>query len=240
MTFARTFHLLRSLVIPLAAAATALGAGAGRAAADAYELSAGVTRRALHAGSADAITENGLTSGSLDAARRLPFTLPAGLVLAAELGFEAGTVRGTLFQSIDTETSRVALDAGVRAHLPLWRALAATARAGAGMARTSLRLSPSWGSGPASLADAGWSPELTATAGLEAAVQIGGQSTGFPRARLGVRLELGYALAAAEDLAPGPESPAPDGTLQIPREQASLGALDLGGWTFGLAGLVRF
>jgi hypothetical protein len=220
------------------AAAAALLAGlAGTAAADgANELTFGATARTLHSDSANAVTDDGMTSVSLGAGRRLPLALPGGLSLAAEVGFDYGTVKGTMFQTMPTETSRLGLGAGLRAQRPLWRSLSATGRAALVATRTSLELSPIFG-GAGPLSDHAWAPAAELAAGLETSIELGRPE---PRFSLGLRIELGYSLGAPVELTARPEAGDRDGTLHLPVADASLGDLDLDGWTLHWAAFSRF
>jgi len=225
------------LLLAAAAGAALLSGLAGSAAAGPNELTVGATARTLHSGSADAVTADGMTSLSMAAGRELPLTLPADLSLAAEIGFDHGVVSGLMFHTLSTETSRLGLSAGVRARRPLWRSLAATGRAALVATRTSLRLTPTSGSS-GDLVDHAWAPGAELAAGLEASMLVGRPE---PRFSLGVRIELGYSLSAPVEMTAHPEGrDAGDGTLLLPAEYASLGNLDLDGWTLHWAIFSRF
>jgi hypothetical protein len=136
-----------------------------------------------------------------------------------------------MFQVLATDTSVLGLSAGVRARYRLRERAIASARLEAGAARTQLRLEDAMGH---TAEDARWGAIGTAAVGLELLAIAG------PRFGLGVRAELGYVITRAPAMTASPGGEADDAVIRLPRREASLGHLDLGGRFFGLSIVSRF
>lgn len=191
--------------------------------ADHNEIVAGGATRALRAASADAVTADSLDLGSFGYAREIGLPTVPGLALWAELGFEGGSVRGTMFQTMTTKVESDALVAGVRAHYRLHRLVDATARLAIGTAHTSLDLD----AGGMHASDGGWGGLVHAGLGVD------GYVARTPQFGLGVRLELGYTETSAVELTP--RTGGHGDMLTLPTTDASIGHLDLTGPSFAIA-----
>ena len=212
--------------------------GAGTAAADrpTWSAHAGVTQRWLTSPSAVTLTEANLVGWELTAERHatrvaLPGPLPALDVVAA-IGFGAGDVDGTTFDQLANHVSTWQLTAGARARLPLRPWLHLQARAGVGGGKTSTRIADDTMPDVA-IADDGRTLVASTGAGLAIVPRLGRS------AWWGVEAEVGYHAATATEVRAGPEDrAAPE--LTIPAAYASLGELDLDGYTLTIAFTVGF
>ncbi len=206
-----------------------LAALAGTAHADAKnEVSVGSFDRAMHASSANAITTDSLGGGVIGYARKLDLGLPPRLQTWATGGIGIGGAEGTMFSTLTTELDTLSFTAGGRARYTVWRNLRVGGRIDLGMARAALTMRE----GNRELYDKGWG--LTATAA--AAVDL--LAVASVRFQLGLRLELGYTVTSAIELAPAEANDS--STIQLEMSQASLGHLDLGGKFFSLTVLSQF
>jgi hypothetical protein len=235
----RTMLLASSLVCALATAAraqpseiAATSSSGSEAHGDpGWRLEFGSETRWLRNASAAAVTTDPFASTALSAARRvtsIPFfrgTLDLGL----EATWTNGEATGTLFQTLGTTVGDNEWRGGVRAAWRLHRLLAVTGRAAAGVTRTDLRIAPMSSPEMASVDDHRWGSVATATVGLELdAVHV--QSFA-----LGLGLELGYVETSAVTMHAYP-SDRPDPNASIETTYASIGHLDLDGWSlrFGM------
>lgn len=218
---------MRSLLCLLLLAAAAAPAHAG----DRNELTLGSWARALRSPSANAVTGDDLAGGGLTYARDLGLRPLPGLSVWAIAGLSWAGVGGTMFQTLATDVAALGLTAGVRARYALRARAALSARLDLGGVRTRLRLEDAMGH---TAGDSGWGPTAAASAGLDLLAVAG------PRFSLGVRLELGYAVARSPALAATPGDGDDGDAILLPRTVAQLGHLDLGGPFFGLALLSQF
>ena len=204
-------------------------ATAGTAAADAHnEVVIGSFNRAMHASSANAVTENSLGGGVLGYAREIDLGLMPRLQTWATAGFAWGHADGTMFSTLTTELTTQTFSFGGRARYNLFRHLAVGGRLDLGPSRAGLTLTE----GNRTLHDSGWGVATTA------ALAVDTLALAFPRFKLGFRAELGYTLTSKLDLAP---SEANDSSMiQLEMSQASLGHLDVGGKFFSLTMLSQF
>lgn len=206
-----------------------LAAMAGSAAADAKnEVSIGSFDRAMHASSANAVTTDSLGGGVLGYARAIELGLSPKLQTWATGGFAWGGADGKMFSTLTTELDTLAFTAGGRARYAVLRHVQVGGRVDVGMARAGLTLRE----GNRELYDKGWG--LTATGA--AAVDLLAWSS--PTFSFGFRLELGYTVTSAIELAPAEANDS--STIQLEMSQASLGHLDLGGKFFSLTLLSQF
>lgn len=192
------------------------------------ELQIGSFNRAMHASSANAVTSDSLGGGVLGYARKLDLGLMPKLQTWATAGFSWGGADGTMFSTLTTELDTLSFTFGGRARYELHRHLAVNARLDVGSARAKLILRD----GNRTLSDAGWGGTSTAAASLDL---LAVAASSF---KLGLRLELGYTLTSAVELAPA-EANDPS-TIQLEMSQASLGHLDTGGKFFSLTVLSQF
>ncbi len=202
---------------------------AGSAAADAKnEVSIGSFDRAMHASSANAVTTDSLGGGVLGYARSLDLGLSPKLQTWATGGFSWGGADGTMFSTLTTELDTLAFTAGGRARYAVWNHLQVGGRIDLGMARAALTLRE----GNRALDDSGWGMTASAAAAVDLLAWSG------PSFSFGFRLELGYTVTSAIELAPAERNDA--STIQLEMSQASLGHLDLGGKFFSLTVLSQF
>ncbi|MBL9020362.1 MAG: hypothetical protein JNL83_39630 [Myxococcales bacterium] len=207
----------------------ALAVLAGTAHADAKnEVAIGSFDRAMHASSANAVTADSLGGGVIGYARKLELGLTPRLQTWATGGLAIGGAEGTMFSTLTTELDTLSVSAGGRARYTVWRNLRVGGRLDLGMARAALTIRE----GDRELYDQGWGMTATAAAALDLL------AIASARFQLGVRLELGYTLTSAIELAPAEANDA--ATIQLEMSQASLGSLDLGGKFFSLTVLSQF
>jgi len=204
-------------------------ASAAPALADAHnEVSIGSYSRAMHASSANAVTSDSLGGGVLGYARELDLGLMPRLQTWATAGLAWGGADGTMFSTLTTELDTLSLTVGGRARYQVFRRLAAGARVDIGTARAALTLRE----GNRELSDHGWGGTTTAAASLDLLGFAG------PDFKLGLRLELGYTMTSAIELAPAEANDA--SMIQLGMSQASLGHLDVGGKFFAFTMLSQF
>ena len=183
------------------------------------EAALGSWVRALHAPSANAVTEQPLAGGTFAYAREvIPQLVVPGLSLwgVGTVGF--GGAGGTMFQTMTTSIDYAEVTVGARARYRAWRFLEAGARIDAGTTRVALAID----AGGQSYRDHGWGAISAAALSLDLLPYAG---KGFA---FGFRGELGYATTSAIGLVPRMDRP-DDGTIELPMTRASLGHLDLGG-----------
>lgn len=193
-----------------------------------HEIHVGSHVRALHAASANALTEESLAGPELGYAYRLPLAV-ADTELWAAGSLALAFVTGQMFQTIETSARALQLTAGLRARRPLWRNIVvATARFEAGAERVGLVLEDAMGH---TANDTGWGAVSTAAAGLE--LGYGRRAWG-----LSLRFELGYTFTQAVGL--DARSRRADDMIALDRASASLGQLDLGGKFFATTITTRF
>ncbi len=157
------------------------------------------------------------------------------LDLSAEAGFDVGTASGTTFQQLESSMTTWQVSAGARARLPLVSWFHVTGRASVGGGRTEV-----------------WIRDMTTSTGIyDNGTTFGAQaalgvsllprltSPGQRGVFLGLVLELGYQASTAISVQAIPEDrPAPE--LTIPAAYATLGDLDLEGWTLRIGTAIGF
>jgi hypothetical protein len=213
---------MRATLLILAAIASPAFAGG------ANEVSIGSYTRAMHASSANAVTNDSLGGGVLGFGRSLDLGVMPGLQSWATAGFAWGSADGTMFSTLTTELDTLAFTLGGRARYDVWSHLAVGGRVDIGMARAALTMTE----GPRELSDSGWGMTSTAAADLDLLL-VAGKSF-----KLGARLELGYTLTSAIALAPAEANDS--STIMLESSQASLGHLDVGGKFFSLTVISQF
>jgi hypothetical protein len=224
----RDLRALRPATLTFVAAAVAATAAAAHADPNRNELSIGGNARALRSASADAVTGGNLSGVSIGAARDLGLPLLPGLSLWAEAGLSTGAVDGTMFQTVATEIGELGLTGGLAARYRLHRLITASARAGFGAQRTSLRI----GGSPSTQSGSAWGAVAQAGAALDLF------ATSRPPFGIGVRVELGYVATQAVGLTLHRDAtglPAPIGVTE-----SMPGHLDLGGPSFAVSLLGQF
>jgi hypothetical protein len=137
-----------------------------------------------------------------------------------------------MFQTLATDVGVLGVSAGGRARYRLRDRIVASARLDVGAARTRLRLEDAMGH---TAADARWGAIATAAVGLDLLALAG------PRFALGLRAELGYVVTRAPSLTAAPDDGEGDeDAILLPRTEASVGHLDLGGRFFGVSLVSQF
>jgi hypothetical protein len=209
--------------------------------APAWTLRGGMDQRWLTSESAVTLTESNLVGWDVAAERRLlsiglPGPFPV-LDVTTELGFARGAVDGTTFDQLDNHISAWQLTAGARARLPLLSWLHVQARAAVGGGKTRVRIADAT-MPEIAIADGGAMSVAAAGLGLALLPRLSPQRS---RTRLfwGVEAEVGYHTATATSVRATPED-RPPAELTIPAQYASLGNLDLDGWTFTVAMTIGF
>ena len=158
------------------------------------------------------------------------------LDVTAELGFDTGATDGTTFDQLQNHIRTWELTAGARARLPILSWLHLQGRAAVGGAHTRVRIADRAMSETA-IADSG--NGMVAGAGLGLAVLPRLTPSDRGAFHLGVEIELGYQASTATTIHAYPENrPAED--LTIPSRYASLGDLDLDGWTLRMGVTIGF
>jgi hypothetical protein len=214
---------MRALLALLLVAGTAHITDAGN-----NELTLGSSVRALRSSSANAVTTDSLTGGTLQAARALHLDLMPRLEVWATAGLDWGGAEGVMFQTMTTELDTLGLTLGGRARYPLHSHLAVGGRLDLGTARNELTLT---GNGH-TVSDAAWGGTMTAAASVDLL------AIAHPRFSLGLRFELGYITATATALSPREAGDA--SKIELDEMQASIGHLDLGGRYLSFAVLSQF
>jgi hypothetical protein len=228
----RTILLASFFVCALAAAAhaqpaeLAASASSDSAGDPGWRLEFGSETRWLHDASGAAVTTDAFASTALSAARRLAtIPMPRGVLdLGVEATWTNGAATGTMFQTLATTLGDNEWLGGARAAWRLHRLVAVTGRASAGVTRTDLRVAPIEAPEMASVDDHRWGRVATASLGLELdAVHVSSFA-------LGVGLELGYVETSAVTMHAYP-SDRPDPNASIETTYASIGHVDLDGWS---------
>ena len=192
-----------------------------------WTIEMGSATRWMRDRSAGAITTDPLSSFVMSAERRIAtFELPRGFAL--DLGLEAtwanGVANGTIFQTLTTDLGDNEWLGGVHASARVWHTLGVSARAAAGVTRTDLSIAPEQNPEMKSVDDHGWGRIATATIGADF------QPVHTKLFALGVGMELGWVATSAVTMHAYP-SDRPDPDLSIETAFASIGHVDLGGFT---------
>ena len=206
------------------------------AAAPAWRFDLAVDTRWLHDRSAAAVTTDTLSTVTWSAERRLvSVDVPRtdGLELAGIASFGSGNTAGSMFQTLDTNVDTIDLLAGVHASARLFRVLVASARAEVGATRVALQIAPTGEPSMASVDDHGWGAIASASVGAEL------EPVATSRLRLGVGVELGYVATGAVEMHAYPSGRG-DPDLSIETAYASIGRLNLGGWSLRVGGHLSF
>jgi hypothetical protein len=228
----RTLVLASSLVCALATAARAQPADAPAIADSAHRgdpgwrLELGSETRWLHDSSAAAVTTDPFVSTALSVARDLmAIEMFRGVLdLGAEVTWTNGSATGQMFQTLGTTVGDNEWLGGLRAAWRPRRHVSVTGRASAGVTRTDLFIAPLDAPTMASVDDHRWGRVATASLGVELdAVHV-------PSFALGVGVELGYVETSAVTMHAYP-SDRPDPNASIETAYASIGHLDLDGWS---------
>lgn len=212
------------------------------AAADTPTWSArgGIEQRWMTSSSAVTLTESNLVGWGVSVERRVVSVDVPGpfrpLDVSGVLGIARGTVDGETFDQLENHIGTWAVTAGARARLPLlsWLHLQARGAVGGGKTWVTIadRQMPS-----IAIADDGRTAVASAAVGLALLPRLS------PRERggfwWGVDAELGYHVATAMTVHAIPED-RPPAELTIPAQYASLGDLDLDGYTLTIAMTMGF
>jgi hypothetical protein len=208
---------------------TAIGAGAARADTNRDELWIGGGARALRSPSADALTDANLSGTAFGYARDLGLAVVPGLAVWADAGMTTGAADGTMFQTLATEITTIGLTGGLRARYQLHRLIAASAHVALGAQRARVAISDHAGT---SASDHGWGTMAQASAALDLF------AVARPPFGIGLRAELGYAMAQAISITP--RRATSGDVLVLPMDEAALGSLDLSGPTFAVSVVGQF
>ena len=235
----RTHALASLLVCMLATAARAqpaetsaiAGSSSATTGEPSWRLEFGSETRWLRDASAAAVTTDPFVSTALTLSHRLTAIdlLGRSIDLAAELTWTNGTATGTMFDTLTTTVGDNAWLGGVRASWRPVRLIGVIARASAGMTRTDLLIAPMDEPDLASVDDHRWGKVATASVGLDL------DAVHTQSFALGLGLELGYVETTALTMHAYP-SDRPDPNASIETTYASIGHLDLDGWSlrFGM------
>jgi len=189
--------------------------------------------------SAVILSEQPLGGGGASVERRVAsLGLPGpfeALDLSAELGFEAGSTHGTTFQQLASDITTWQVFAGGRARLPIFDWLHVTGRGAVGGGRTYVAVRD--------MTTSSGIPDQATTFGAQAAVGLSLlprlTGAGDKAVFLGLDFEVGYQATTAMSVGAYPEDrPPPE--LTIPAAYASLGDLDLDGWTMRIGTAIGF
>ncbi len=226
------------LRLALAFAVLSLAATAAHAEPDdaPWQAEMGSSTRWLGKSSAAAVTTDTLSTFVMSVERRLATVeLPRGpaIALAAEAELGSGGDAGTMFQTLTTTIGTTELLAGVHASARFYRIVVVSARAAAGAERVSLQIAPTGQPEMASVDDHGWGRMAAASLGLEV------EPLSTPRFRLGFGAELGYVATSGVTMHAYP-SDRGDPDLTIETAFASIGHLDLDGWSLRISGHISF
>ncbi|HET7504018.1 MAG TPA: hypothetical protein VFK02_23520 [Kofleriaceae bacterium] len=206
-----------------------LAAGAAHADPNRNEVWIGGEARALRTQSANALTADNLGGASFGVARELPVSVAPDLALWAVGGMTTGSASGTLFQTMTTELDTLDVRVGLRVRYALHRLIAASAQLELGGQRARVAIDDGAG---AAVSDHAWGRMAEASAALDLF------AVARPPLGIGMRAELGYAMAQAIELTPRGGSSGD--ALRLPAMEASLGRLDLSGPTFALSLVGQF
>jgi hypothetical protein len=213
-------------------------AGAATARADRYELAVGAGARWTPSASVDAVTDAHVqpTFALRGAVRLDPLRLP-GLDLLGELGVEGSSLTGTVFQQVASSVSVLTARVGGRLEHRRGR-LSAFGRAGAGYTTSLLQLGDEYSGAGRMIRDRAHDLSANIGAGIGADLLHGRPFSLLEGFRFGVRAELEYDQTSPLAFQ---ATPATDpGDLSIPTRPASLGELDISGWTLRLSAYGRF
>jgi hypothetical protein len=192
-----------------------------------WTIEMGSATRWMRDRSAGAVTTDPLSSFVMSFDRRVAtFELPHGFLLdvAAEATWANGEATGTIFQTLTTDLGDNEWLGGVHATARILRTFGVSARAAAGVTRTDLAIAPESNPEMKSVDDHGWGRIATATIGGEF------QPVHTRSFALGVGLELGWVATSSVTMHAYP-SDRPDPDLSIETAFASIGHLDLHGFT---------
>jgi hypothetical protein len=210
--------------------AALLAAPAARA--DRYEVSAHSGVRWMTAESLDALAaEDGHGQAGVVASVGLDAVRPLGMTLFVDAIYDYAAVEGTTFGRVQSSLSVHSMMLGARLERPLWRAVSGWGRVSLGYATGSLSLTDAFTSSARATSDRAHGAVSTVGAGVDVAVARA------ERRALGVRLGFDYTRATSLAFKAAPED---GGALAIPVLSASLGELDLSGWSYQLGLYGRF
>lgn len=199
------------------------------------------TERWLGRSSAVTLSEAPMNGGGVALERRLlTLALPGPfhtLDLSGDVDFDDQSTDGTTFQGqLDNHISSWELTAGGRARLRLVSGLHLEARVGLGGARTHVRIADAYRMTTA-IEDGGNATVLSTGLGFAFLPRL--TRSDRHAVHLGVEIELGYQQTTATAISATPQDrPPPE--LTIPAQYASLGSIDLDGWSLRLGATLGF
>lgn len=224
-----------SAIVPVLLAA---GLIAGPAHADRFELGLGTSNHFLASSSVDALSEDGMTAGSITAAMKIPWLRLAGFDALIEANLDTGSLSGRSFRTMRSDTSLRVTTVGVRVRRAIWRRVIGHAGVGLGAARVSLRLEDA-ASRVEAISDRAHAVAGYLGAGGDVLLARLRRDDGSHKFTLGLRAELGYHSIAPVRLL-GSTGERDDDVIRIPATATSLGELDLSGWTMRFGVVTRF
>lgn len=229
---------IRSIVV-VAAALAAAGLGPRSAAAERWEVSLSSSVRLLRSPSVDPFSDSDLRDFvEVQAAGAIGDWRGAGLKLMVDATYQVGTLDGVAFGLLDTEATLHGGELGLRGIRPLSSRVSAYGRVGLGLAKISVSMRDTSRS-ITSLSDGGWTPTGFVGGGLAVDLARLRRSETTTLA-FGLRFEAGRSLMRPIALEANAESLGGDDVIHIPAQTASLGELDLSGWTVRVALAFRF
>jgi len=215
----------------------ALLAAPGTASADRYEISVGTTARHLHSTTVDVVSPND---------RHTMFSMTVGAELdrqllktgiQVELGFEAGSIEGKIYDRMRSDTTLETGTVGARLRWDLGSGLYGFGRAAIGVSRVHFELRDSFGS--SFIRDRGYAGVFDTGGGFDYVLvrDKRRRKGGFS---MGLRLDMGYTAASPVNLEAKPGRLMQEGAISIPTTAADLGSLNTSSWNFRLALVARF
>lgn len=229
---------MRSAVSTLCTALALVALLDGPARARRFELGVGQATRWIDSSSVQALTDDSLAMLSIDGSVDMPWFGLFGFDVALAGSLELGSVDGTSFGTMTSETSVTMLSVGARVRRTLSPRWHVHGRAMVGGGRVAVVLDETF-SVVDPLSDTGYAAGMYLGAGMDLLLirpRPGGKRWSF-----GLRSELGYQAMSGVSLDAVPESRMDsEGMILIPQAHASLGDLDLSAWSARLAVFGRF
>lgn len=217
------------LIVPVVMAALVAPAAAER-----FELGIATGARYTESASVDALTgDDSHPATGIWAGVRLPGLQVLGFDLIGDVEYEHTSLEGTTFSRIDSEMGIESLRLGGRARRLLGYRTSAFARLAFGWLTADLDLTDRLSSQVRPTSDRAHGVSTTVGGGLQA------ELIRRPRLSFGLRADLDYTEATALGFDAAPE-PAGDDALEIPVFAASLGDVDLSGWSLRFGAFARF
>ncbi len=211
---------------------TAVAAPSARA--DRFEVSAATGARWATGDSVDALSgDDEHNQSGLGVAMRLDGIRPLGLDLAVEADYDALSLSGTTFGRIESELSTHSLQAGARLTMRLSKRTSAFGRAAIGYTTGKLSLDDRFAVASRATSDRAHAGSTTLGGGGSVIVASG------EKMQVGLRGYFDYTKTTAMAFEAAPED-AGDDALQIATTSASLGDVDISGWSLRIGLFAAF